>query len=262
MFALALTLTVLAAPPRGFVAAHSVELVTQVDTRLAKWLTHGGDREALLANEKELGVFLSTMGVKPADLPKMVEGARNEQLDNAELKQFTATRALLAYQGKYARLSYFDADSNRCEVTLFNVGTEAKARYVLLGGPRTDSRTIEAELESGRASEAHLVFLEKVGAAWNTGSLPKPPPPDCTGLIKNALKTIFTAEKAYFAEKDAFSNSLGKIGVDAKSLGISSVKVSVAGNAPHQTFVITVGHSGGLMTMDEKGQTGVIAPCP
>lgn len=246
MLALALTLTVLAAPPRGFAAAHSVELVTQVDNRLAKWLTHGGDRKALLATPKELEAWLGAAAVKepeaqPAQAP------------------FTPARVLIEYAGKRTTLHYFDAEGARCEVPLWTLGTEARPRYVLLGGPRTDTLPLEKVLE--RRSEAMMVFAEKKDGAWFTGTLPKPPPPDCTGVIKNALKTIFTAQKAYFAEKDAYSNSLTKLGVDAKALGITSAKITVKGAAPAQTFTIQIGLKGGLMTMDDKGGVSIVADC-
>lgn len=143
-----------------------------------------------------------------------------------------------------------------------NVGTEAKPRYVLLGGPRTDMVTIADEVDRGREHEKMMVFAEKEKGVWHTGSLPKPPPPSCESVLKKALKAIYTAEQSYFAEKDEYSKSISKIGVDPKTLGVSSVKISVAGAAPAQTFIIQVGHeSGALMTMNEKGETGVIAPC-
>lgn len=264
MFAFALALTLAAAPPRGFVAAHSVELITEVDKRLARWLTHEGDRKAMLANEKELEKYFLGLGVKKPDTRAMIAASLEEQGQKAELQQFTAARVLIAYDHKSGvKLHFFDA-SNRCEVSLLNLGTEAKPRYVLFDGPRTDAKTIDSILERGRASESMLVFAEKKDGAWHTGSLPMPPPPDCTATIKSALKAIYTAERAYFAEYDAYSNSLTKIGVDAKKLGIGSVKVSVAGHAgPDQTFIITVGGlKGGLMTMNEKSDVGVITPCP
>ncbi len=262
MLTLLLALTVNAPPARGFTAAHSVELVTEVDKRLAKWLTHEGDRKALLANEKELENYFLALGVKKPDTKAMIAASLKEQGDKPELKSFAGTRVLIEYDhNSGVKLHFFDA-SNRCEVSLLNLGTEAKPRYVLLDGPRTDAKTIDSILENGRASQSMLVFAEKKDAAWATGSLPAPPPPDCTATIKNALKAIYVAEKSYFAEKDAYSNSIAKIGVDAKSLGISSVKISVAGNAPEQTFIIQVGHKGGLMTMNDKSEVGVIAPCP
>ena len=257
MLALALTLTVLAAP-RGLPAAHSVDLVTQVDNRLPKWLT--GDRKALLANAAELKSYFLSLGVAPADTASRVAAALAEQQDKAELQQLTANRVLIEYADRLTQLSYFDAAGNRCVVSLLSVGTEASPRYVLLDGPRTDSRTIEAVLESGRQRKSMLVFAEKKDGAWFTGTLPQPPPPDCTAVMNKALKTIFTAQKAYFAEHDAYSNSLTKVGVDVKTLGITSAKVSVVG-APEQTLTIQVGLAGGVMRMDEKGATTVVTPC-
>lgn len=251
MLALALTLTVFTATPRGLPAAHSLELITQVETRLPKWLTGEGDRKALLANPKELEVFIAAMGVK---------GAVTDQAALPELKTFTASKVLIQYDDRQVTLNFFDGTGHHCVVPLLTVGTEAKQRYVLLEGPRTDEKTIQDVLEAGRA-RSMMVFADKKDGAWFTGSMPKPPPPDCTLVIKKALETIFTAQKAYHAEHDAYSNSLTKIGVDAKSLGISSVKVSVAGAAPQQKFTIQVGHDSGLMQMDEKGTVSVVSDC-
>ncbi|MDP1823630.1 MAG: hypothetical protein Q8L48_10320 [Archangium sp.] len=262
MLALTLALTVLAAPPRGLPAAHSVELTTQVDTRLPKWLTGEGDLKALWANPKELEAHFLSLGVKKADVGAMVASAVKEQADKAGLAQFAGTRAFIEYAGKVATLHAFDDEGHRCEVSLLAVGTEAAQRYVVLGGPRTDDKSFEAVAEDLRQGKEMVVFLEKKGGAWSTGAVPPRPPPDCTGVLKNALKVIFTAEKAYFAEKDAYSNSLSKVGVDVKTLGITSAKVSVAGAAPRQTFTIQVGLKGGLMTMDDKGTVLTVADCP
>ena len=261
MLALALTLTVLAAPPRGLPAAHTMELVTQVEQRLPGWLLGGGDRKALLATPKELEAFFVSGAMKPTDLKRVVERAVNEQAEKAELAQFTATRVLLAYTDRTATLHFFDAGGHRCEVPMFQVGTQAAPRYVLLSGPLTDTRTLESVVESGKAAKSMLVFAEKQDGGWTTGSLPTPPPPDCMTVMKQALKTIFTAEKSYFAEFDAYSNSLSKVGVDVKTLGITSAKVSVAGAAPTQTFVIQVGLRGGVLRMDDKGALTVVGDC-
>ena len=258
MLTLALTLNVLAAAP-GFPVVHSVDLVTQVDKRLPKWLTGEGDRKALLATPKQLEAYLSSQGLKPTEV--VMAAALKEQAELPELKAFTTTRALLEYAGKAATVHFFDESGHRCEVALFNVGTEAAQRYVLLGGPRIDSQTIEARLEKGREAKSMLVFEEKKDGAWYTGSLPMPPPPDCTMTMKKALKSIFTSEKAYFAEKDAYSPSLSKVGVDVKSLGVSAAKVSVKGAAPAQTFVIEVGLDSGVMQMNDKGELTVVGAC-
>lgn len=259
MLTLALTLNVLAAAP-GFSVVHSVDLVTQVDERLPKWLIGGGDRKALLATPKQLETYFLSVGLKPTEVA--LAAALKEQEAKAELQQFTATKVLLEYAGKAATVHFFDDAGHRCEVALFNVGTEAAQRYVLLGGPRTDSKTIESQLERGREAKSMLVFEEKKDGAWFTGSLPMPPPPDCATTLKKALETIFTSEKAYFAEHDAYSPSLSKVGVDVKSLGVSAAKVSVKGAAPTQTFVIEVGLRSGVMQMNEKGEITEVGACP
>ncbi len=262
MLALALTLTVLAAaPPRGLPVAHSVDLVTQIDKRLPQWLTGGGDRKALLASPAELKSFFLSVGVMPADAIGLVAETLKQQQEKAEVQQFTATRVLIEYAEKMTALSYFDAAGSRCQVSLLSVGTEAAARYLLLDGPRIDSRTMDSLLEKGRKSKSMLVFAEKTDGAWFTGTLPAPRPPDCAAVMKSALKTIFVAEKAYFAEFDSYSNSLSKVGVEVKTLGITSAKVSIAGAAPVQTFTIQVGLEGGVMRIDDKAEITVVTPC-
>lgn len=260
MLALALMLTVLTATPRGFPAAHSTELITQVETRLPKWLTGEGDRKELLVNPKELEKFIAAMGPKGDQLKTMVTNAVAEQAKLSELKTFTAAKVLIEYDERKVTVNLFDATGHHCAVPLLTMGTEARQRYLLLEGPRTDERTIEEVLEGGRA-KSMMVFAEKKDGAWFTGSMPRPPPPDCTMVLKQALKTIFAAEKAFFASFDAYTNSLTKMGVDAKTLGITSAKVSVAGAAPQQTFTIQVGLDSGLMKMDDKGTVSVVADC-
>ena len=260
MLALALTLTVLTATPRGFPAAHSIELITQVETRLPKWLTGEGDRKDLLANPRELEKFIGALGPQSEQLKTMVANAVAEQAELPELKTFTAAKVLIEYDDRKVTLNFFDGTGHHGVVPLLTVGTEAKQRYVLLDGPRIDGRTIQEVLEGGRA-KSMMVFAEKKEGVWFTGSMPRPPEPECTRVLEKALKTIFTAQKAYFAEHDAYSNSLSKIGVEVKTLGITSAKVSVAGAAPQQTFTIQVGLDSGLMKMDDKGTVSVVADC-
>ena len=258
MLALALTLTVLAAPPRGFPAAHSVELITQVETRLPKWLTGGGDRAALLATPKELKDFFRSAGTEAAALDEQVAEALKSQARPA-FPEFTANRAIIEFAGHRTTLNFFDEGGRRCEVPLIDIGTEKAPRYLLAGGPLVDTRPIEAVVKNAKAAMA--VYLEKKDGAWSTLSMPAPPPPDCISVLNVAAKTIFTAERAYFAEKDAYSNSLTKVGVDVKSLGITSAKVHVAGAAPQQTFTAEVGLRGGTVSINQKGELSVISPC-
>lgn len=67
MLALLVSVTVVSAAPRGLTVKDPVELVTQVDARLAKWMTHGGDWKAVLANKKEVTAHVGKMPVQPAD---------------------------------------------------------------------------------------------------------------------------------------------------------------------------------------------------
>lgn len=258
MLTLVLALNVFSAAP-GFAVVHSVDLVTQVDKRLDKWLTGEGDRKALLATTKQLEAYFNSQGLKPT--PDILSAASKEQAELPQVTAFAATKVLLEYAGKGATLHFFDEGHQRCVVHLFNVGTEAAQRFVLLDGPRIDSKTIESQLERGRAEKSMLVFEEKKDGSWNTGSLPMPPPPDCTMTMKNAMKTIFVAEKSYFAEKDAYSPSLSKVGVEVKALGVNAAKVSVKGAAPAQTFVIEVGLDSGVMQMNDKGEVTLVGAC-
>lgn len=260
MLALALALTVLAAPPRGLPGSHSSELVTQVETRLSAWLTGGGDRKALLATPAEVEAFVVTLGASPDERKAQVAAVLEKQARKPELTTFTATQALLEFAGKRATVSFFDGASHRCEVTLFDVGTAKAPRYVLLAGPRTDAREVRELADDGKAAGSMLVFLEKSNG-WTTTTLPTPPPPDCLAVLKAAAKTVYIAEQAWFAEKDTYSKSLSKVGVDVQSLGVTSAKVSVAGAAPTQTFSADLGLKGGLVRIDEKGTVTVVTPC-
>lgn len=261
MLTLALTLTVLAAPPRGLTAAHSMELVERVEERLSKWLVLGGDRKELLATPKELEAYFKATGVAKADLKTLVEAAGKEQLEAPELKDFTPAKVLIEFTEHLATVHFFDDAGHRCAVPLLVQGTKAAPRYVLMSGPITDTRTLEKVVEDAKSVEAMQVFADKKTGTWITGARPAPPPADCLSTMKTALKTLFTAEKAYFAEHDGYSKSVSKLGVDLKALGITSAKVSVAGAAPTQTFVIEVGLRGGVTQMNDKGEVTVVGDC-
>ncbi|MBL8916037.1 MAG: hypothetical protein JNM17_35385 [Archangium sp.] len=244
MLAIALTLVVAGAPPaaRGFLAPHTPEVVQQVESRLTKWLAGGGDLAALTANAAELKAHPVAAGA-----------------ENTALKEFTATRALIEFVGKVATVHLFDDGGNVCEVVLLAVGTsEAQQRYVVLAAPRTFTRSFDDVGKTLKDRKEMLVYLEKTKGQWDTGTMPKPPPPDCATTLKNALKTIFDAEKKYFAENQKYSGSLSKVGVDVQSLGVTSAKVSVQA----QNFTITVGRDPAQMTMNDKGDVLVIVDCP
>lgn len=241
-----LTLAVLAAPPppRGFLAPHTPEVVTQVESRLTKWLQGGGDLAALTAT--------------PAELKKLSAVPAADDAKDEALQSFAATRALIEFTGKTARLHLFDDAGHVCEVLLLAVGaSEAAQRYVVLSPPRTFTRSFDADGKTMKDKKEMLVFLEKTDGTWNTGTMPKPPPPDCATTLKAALQTIFDAEKKYFTEKTAYSGSLTKLGVDVAALGVTSAKVSVSS----QSFIATVGRGPAQMTMNEKGEVAVIVPC-
>jgi hypothetical protein len=261
MLTLALTMTLFAAPPRGFPAAHSVELITQAEKRLI----NGAELKTLAATPKELEAYLVASGMKAPVLAPAVKGA-TEDLAAAvagpvAASDFKASRVLVEYRGKAAFLHYFDDGERQARLTLLGVGTEAAQRYVVITAPTVEAKSFEDVATALRKSKEMVVFLEKQDGAWSTASVPAPPPPDCAAVLKSALKTISIAEKAYFAEFDAYSNSLKKVGVDAAALGITSAKVTVTGAAPQQTFVAQVGLKGGLMSVDDKGTVTVLSDC-
>lgn len=246
MLAFALTLVVAGAPPaRGFLAPHTPEVVQQVESRLTKWLAGGGDLAALTAT--------------PAELKKLATVPEADQAKDEALKEFTATRALIEFVGKAARVHLFDDSGHVCEVLLLAVGTvESAQRYVVIAPPRTFTRSFDDDGKLMKDRKEMLVFLEKTKGQWDTGTMPKPPPPDCATTLKNALKTIFDAEKKYFGENQKYSGSLSKVGVDVQSLGVTSAKVSVQA----QNFTATVGRDSAQMTMNDKGDVVVIVDCP
>lgn len=237
-----------------------MELVERIEERLPKWLTFTGDRKDLLATPKELEAYFKTIAAK-ADVKALVEGVGAEQLEAPSLKEFTATRVLIEFTDRLATVHFFDDAGHRCAVPLVVLGTKASPRYVLMSGPITDSRTLEKVVDDAKSIEAMQVYAEKKSGVWTTGPRPAPPPPDCQSTMKSALKTLFTAQKAWFAEHDGYTKSVSKLGVDLKSLGITSARASVAGTAPTQTFVLEVGLRGGVMQMNDKGETTLVGDC-
>jgi len=265
MFSLVVALTILAAPPRGFVAAHTVELIEQVDARLPKWFEGGGDRKTLLATQDELQSMATRLGA--------AEAAQQNQSALPTQKTFTATRVLVQYiepagapkkdaPPVQVSLHFFDDSNLRCEVPLLVLGTKASPRYVLISGPRIDMRALDELIDSAKVTESMIVYAEKKAGVWTTGSRPAPPPPDCKSTMKNALQTLLTAERAYFTANDsAYTKSVTKLGVDLKKLGITSAKASVFGSAPAQTLVLEVGLRGGVSQMNEKGEFTLLGDC-
>lgn len=263
MLSFVVALTILAAPPRGLVAAHTVELIEQIDSRLPKWLEGGSDRKALLATQAELEAMLIRTGVNKAEVKASAENAVQEQAQLPEQKTFTATRVLVQYvEPAQVSLHFFDDANLHCEVPLLVLGTKAAPRYVLRSGPRIDTRTLEQLIDSAKVTESMIVYAEKKAGVWTTGSRPAPPPPDCKSTMKNALQTLLTAEREYFTANDStFTKSLTKLGVDLKKLGITLAKASIAGSAPHQTLVLEVGLRGGVSQMNEKGEFTLVGDC-
>jgi len=141
-------------------------------------------------------------------------------------------------------------------------GGKAGGRLVLIGGPLTDDHTLEAELDTAKMVEAKVELFEKKGGAWVPMAIPAPPPPSCTDELKQAAKAVFIAEKSYFAETDAYSNDLAKIGVDVKALGASAVKVELKGTGATAGFTAEVSLKGGVARVDDgSGQPTIVKPC-
>jgi hypothetical protein len=266
VLALALSVTVLAAPPvRGFHAVHTIELITQVESRLPKWLELGGDRTALLATAKELETSFFRQGVKKADLKSAVDVAVAQQAEAPALKTFIPTRALVESDAYTATVHFFDDAGRHCGASLLVVSTQfgagAGARFLLMRGPFTDDRSLDAVADAGKSAEKMVVYAEKKADGWTTGSRPPRPPADCQSSMKAALEALYAAEKAWFAEHDAYSKAVTKLGVDLTKLGVTSAKISIGGYPPRQTFTIEVGLRGGVMQMNEKGEANLIGDC-
>jgi hypothetical protein len=248
-----------AAPGRGLQVSNEVELVTQVEARLADWLVAGGDREVMLATADELRTHFRALGVGAADLAAMVDRAKTEQADHAKLTTFTATRTLVSVKGRDTSLNFFDAEGHRCDVPLATLGP---LRYVLLSGPRTDSRSLDDVVNEWKgAGRVKHVFFEKTNGKWVARALPPPPPPGCDALLKKAAKAIFTAEKSYFAEQDRYSNDFEALGIEPKALGIRTLKVSLAATAEHSTFTAELTLGDGLAQVNEAGDITFVTHC-
>lgn len=255
MLALALTLSLLGAAPRGFAATTPAELVTEVETRLPAWLKGGGDRKALLASPAELDRFAAAIPVQPADRKVIAAALLKEQSERPTRTTFSATRALLTRNGPQAQLSFFEA-GHRCTIALLDVGPEGAARFVLVGGPFTDDRPFDPE-----SDERPFTYLEKKNGAWAVTPVPKPPPPDCAAVLKQAAKSVFVAERSYFAEMDTYSEALEKLGVDVPSLGIASLKITVVGTGPAATFTADLAYKDGLVRINDKNETTILKAC-
>lgn len=259
MFSLLISLSVLGGAPRGLAVKDNTDLVTQVDTRMAKWLVLGGDRKALLANKKEIAAYVDALPVAPADRKRMAAAVLEEQALPPGAKSFDAVKALVRVTETLTTVDFFDGQGNRCSTGF--VSTTGK-RLVLLGGPFVDQRTLESELESAKMLQSNVELFEKKEGAWVPMAPPAPPRPTCTDELKKAAKAVYIAEKSYFAEFDTYSNDLAKVGIDVKSLGATSVKVDVKGAAEKATFSAEVTMQGGVARIDDtSGTPSIVKPC-
>lgn len=258
MLALIASLSLLAAP-RGLPASTPVEFVTQVEARLPKWLTHGGDRKALLANAKELEALVATFPLNPADVKGILKGLKADQALKPERTTFAASRALVVVDDRQTVVSLFEG-TQRCEVALFAVPAAGSGRHVIVSGPLTDERPFEKVVE--RSTEKTVTLLEKRDGAWTVAVIPPPPPPDCTAKLKRAAKDVYIAEKSYFAEFDGYGDALDKLGIDPKAMGVTSVKVTLKGAGPTGGFSADVALEDGVARVtDASGEVTIVKPC-
>lgn len=261
MVSLLVSLTVFAGAPRGLAVKDPIDLVTQVDARLPKWMTHGGDRKALLANRADLMAFVADTPIKPiaAARKREINELLRHQAVKPELRTFVALKALVASLGAQTYVAFFDSDGRRCYLSFSTAGQAG--RYVLLTGPYTDDRTLEKEVEWAKSLDATVALFEKTSGAWAPAVIPPPPPPGCLDTLKKATKAVFIAEKSYFAEMDSYSNDLAKLGVDVKALGVSSVKIELEGVGPTGRFTAELALKDGVVRTTEQGETTVVKPC-
>lgn len=261
MLSLFVSLSVLGGAPRGLAVKDNTDLVTQVDARLPKWLVLGGDRKALLANKKEIAAYIDTLPVAAVDRKRMAAAVLEEQALPSGAQSFDAVKALVRVTGGQTTVGFFDGQGNQCSSGFFSITGKPGGRLVLLGGPIVDQRTLEAELESAKRLEATVELFEKKDGAWVKLAAPAPPKPTCTDELQKAAKSVFIAEKSYFAEYDAYSNDLAKVGIDVKSLGVTSVKVDLKGTGPTGSFTAEVVRQGGVARIDDLGAVTVVKPC-
>lgn len=262
MLSLLVSLAVLGGAPRGLSIKDNADLVTQVDTRLPKWLVLGGDHKALRASKQELTAYAESLPVVPADRKNIIKAMIEEQTLKPELTTFVPEKALVSVTSQVS-LAFFDAQNRRCSMAFTTTtGGKAGGRLVLIGGPLTDDRTLEAELDTAKMVEAKVELFEKKDGVWAPMAIPAPPPPSCTDELKKAAKAVFIAEKSYFAEFDAYSNDLAKIGVDVKALGASAVKVELKGTGATASFTAEISLKGGVARVDDSsGQPTIVKPC-
>ncbi len=264
MIALLVSLTVVAGAPRGLAVKDSLDLVTRVDARLAKWMTHGGAWKALLATKAEVIAFEEAIPIRlsVADRRRIIDEVLRVQSVKPELRTFVALKALVASLGAQASVSFFDSDGRRCYLSFSTAGHAG--RWVLLTGPYTDDRTLEKEVESAKSLDATVTLFEKKDGAWAAADVPAPPPtppPGCLDVLKKAAKSVVMAEKSYFAERDEYSKDLSALGVDVKSLGVSSVKIELKGSGPTGTFTAEVAGKDGVVRINEQVETTVVKAC-
>ncbi len=249
-----------AAPTRGLRAASEVELITQVEARLATWLVGSGDREDVLASPSELRAHFVALGVNAADASAMLVDTQKQQHVLADLQAFSATRALVVSKGRDVSLNLFDAEGRRCELSLLMLG--ATQRVVVLSGPRTDARSVDAVLSDWRAAGRVVTKLfEKRDSGWTAVAVPAAPAPGCETTLTQAAQAVYRAEKSYFAEADRYSNDFERVGIDPQALGVRSVKVSLTATAETASFTAELALGEGVVTITERGELGFVSRC-
>jgi uncharacterized protein YjiS (DUF1127 family) len=249
-----LVLVALSAGPRGLPASSAEDLVTQVDARLASWLKHAGDRQALLANAAELEAYLDDLGVSEKDREVVAATAKREQQERPAKTTLVAKTALLQVVKHHPVLRLFDDQGHCSAVTLFGIGGD---RFVLLGGPDYEACTL-----AGFANDKHvgsLLAFEKGKKGWQ--AMPLPGALACSAVLERAAKYAYTSEKAYFAETDQYTDDLVWMGVVPRELDVTSVKVTLQGTGSTGSFSIDVSRGDGVVRIDAQGVVSVVKAC-
>lgn len=247
----------LLAGPHGLEANEPVSLVTQLATRLPKWLVHAGDRQEMLATKAEIEDFVKTFPVQPADQADLVKAMIEDQKARPKWSSFPSSNTALIVVTKNSTTVHFFNVKGRATIGLFI--DEKTGRYVVSDGPLVAVKSIEQTAELG-AQDATLVYLKKSDGAWKVVEPPKKVPPDCNALLKKAAWAVYVAEKSFFAEKDTYETSFDQIGLVLEDGAKATINIS--GSGATATFTAEVTLNDGVMRItDKSGDPTVLKTC-
>jgi hypothetical protein len=253
MLSTLVSLTLLAGA-HGLEAKDPVALTSALEARLPAWLKREGDRQAMLANPKEIDAFVKELSVDPRDRKGIAKGVLDDQKIPSDTTTFTgATRALVTVTGRGTAVHFFNA-TQRCAIGLIRIGEGAKARYVVTDGPLVDTRSLEVTADVG--AQTTVTFLEKKNGVWTPGPLPRPGADGCNTALHNTAKTVFIAEKSYFAEFDRYETAADKLGLVLED----GAQVTITLENGGFTARVTVGDGVAQIT-DKSGQPTVLQAC-